>query len=155
MCRITLPSLAERIEEIPTLCLLFVKEFIKKYNKAISGIEAGIIQTLAAYSWPGNVRELKNVLFNNLLFCDDTVLREKKFQMPETAFTEQLHKTADKDKPLFSAASYILPDTTLDLEQLTKELILAVIDKFNGNKSMAAKYLNITRTQLYHKLGLR
>ncbi|MCW8996312.1 MAG: sigma 54-interacting transcriptional regulator, partial [Psychromonas sp.] len=58
--KISLPTLAQRFEDIPFLVEHFIKQFNQRHNKSIQGISAEALQYLQSYSWPGNIRELEN-----------------------------------------------------------------------------------------------
>ncbi|MDX2471073.1 MAG: sigma-54 dependent transcriptional regulator [SAR324 cluster bacterium] len=58
----TVPSLRERLEDIPILANNFISRLEGKYQKRLTGIEPKVIQALQAYDFPGNIRELENIL---------------------------------------------------------------------------------------------
>ena len=59
---VRLPSLRERIEDIPLLAEHFVAKFAEQMKKPIIGISGAAMARLQAHSWPGNVRELENAM---------------------------------------------------------------------------------------------
>ena len=59
---IVVPSLRERLEDIPVLVWTFVDEFARTFNKKIESISRSDLAALQQYAWPGNVRELRNVI---------------------------------------------------------------------------------------------
>ena len=59
---IRLPSLRERVEDIPVLALHFLNRFVEKYGRQLRNIDRRAIEILERYPWPGNVRELENVI---------------------------------------------------------------------------------------------
>ena len=59
---ITLPSLRDRVSDIPSLVRHLVRRLSKALHKPIDTIPAPVMHTLAGYEWPGNIRELENVL---------------------------------------------------------------------------------------------
>ncbi len=61
ICRITVPPLRDRIEDIPIMANSFLKRYISKYG-ADKAFSKGAFEKLCAYSWPGNVRELENTV---------------------------------------------------------------------------------------------
>ncbi len=73
-----LPSLKERVDDLPILLDHFMKIFIKKYDKSIVGVSPAARRRLLGYDWPGNVRQLRNVAesmvvvdFDGLVDVDD------------------------------------------------------------------------------------
>ncbi len=61
--QIRVPSLVERLEDIPLLVQFFVKKYNRAYNKQIQGLTRRAQTVLLQHSWPGNVRELENVIY--------------------------------------------------------------------------------------------
>ncbi len=59
---IDLPSLRERMGDIPLLALHFLRKYCKRTGKNMDGINPGAMERLERYNWPGNVRELENVI---------------------------------------------------------------------------------------------
>jgi transcriptional regulator with PAS, ATPase and Fis domain len=59
---VRLPSLRERIDDIPPLADHFVAKFAAQMKKNVTGISGGAMSRLMAYGWPGNVRELENAI---------------------------------------------------------------------------------------------
>ena len=137
------------LESFPSLCVyLFspMKNFhcfpirVKKYVQEISK-EAETL--LLEYAWPGNVRELKNVLERAVILCTESVLT-----------TELLYITPNL---LISKEDGVVSDLRTSseaLDEVEKEHILNVLEKYNGNKSQTARVLNISRSTLREKLKL-
>ena len=59
---IEIPSLKERIEDIPLLIKTFLKRLNQHYQKSISEVHPAVLQALLQYDWPGNIRELENLI---------------------------------------------------------------------------------------------
>jgi formate hydrogenlyase transcriptional activator len=76
---IELPSLRERIEDIPLLLEYFIHRFAQKAGKKIRTISEETIELFRNYDWPGNIRELQNVVERGVLLCESEafVLDEK------------------------------------------------------------------------------
>ena len=72
---IHLPPLRERRDDIPLLAETFMRGLTARLGRRFSGIDAGSMQRLMAFSWPGNIRQLQNVLEQSFILCDDPVLR--------------------------------------------------------------------------------
>lgn len=71
---IFIPSLRERLEDIPLLTQYFIEKLNLKLNKNIRGAQHEFIAQLMKHDWPGNVRELKNVIERAMNLCDGDVL---------------------------------------------------------------------------------
>lgn len=143
ICKINLPDLKERREEIAPLLILFIKEFNKQLNKNIEGITGEALKKLINYNWPGNIRELKNIIMQVMLFCEEPVLNIKYFS--------NLNEKQNSNKKELDKFEFDLPDKTFDLEQHIQTIIKQALKKFDGNKTETAKYLGISRKQLYSR----
>ena len=130
---IDLPSLRSRREDIPILVDHFIKSMSIELAVPPVKFNAGTLDKLQRYSWPGNVRELKNVLERTLLLGVD----------PEQSL-QQLNDTREE-----SSVSYSLDWT---LEQVKQHHMAQVLEASGGNKSEAARRLDISRKTLERKL---
>src|SRR5262249_24976470 len=71
---IRVPSLRERLEDIPLLVSHFTQKYARQMNKQIDTILESTIQKLQGWSWPGNVRELENLIERSvILSCNNTL----------------------------------------------------------------------------------
>lgn len=137
--RIALPALRERIPDIELLALHFVRLFAAKTNKKLTEISPEALTALQQHNWPGNIRELKNVI-------ERSVILAERGQIELNDLPMELQQFAGKPgagKGLLSA---------FDLASAEKIHILKVLNYTNGNKTEAAKLLNIALTTLYRKL---
>jgi two-component system, NtrC family, response regulator AtoC len=69
-----LPSLRERIDDIPELVGFFMRQNNPRLGTNIRDITSRAMQALSEYKWPGNIRELSNAVERAMLFCDDEAL---------------------------------------------------------------------------------
>jgi DNA-binding NtrC family response regulator len=72
--RITVPALADRRADIPSLVDYFVRKHARQIGKVVDGVSPESMTRLQAYSWPGNIRELRTVLERAILVARSTVL---------------------------------------------------------------------------------
>jgi DNA-binding NtrC family response regulator len=136
---IHLPPLRERVEDIVPLATRFLHEFNPKYGKDFQGISKEAASILESYPWQGNVRELKNVIERVVLYEDAKEVK------PE-------HLSLMTVKRVESEPAVALPDEGLDIENVIKELIVQALDKADGNKSKAARLLNVSRQTLLYRM---
>ncbi|MFZ5815731.1 MAG: sigma 54-interacting transcriptional regulator [Bacillota bacterium] len=135
---IHLPSLRERVEDIPILAKQFLAELCERYARPVVSLSNEAMQLLCSYSWPGNVRELRNAVERAFVFAQGQVILPVHLP-PEVR--EAAGRTAHKQRsPL------------LDIATQERETILRALDACNGNKVQAAKLLGISRAGLYLKL---
>lgn len=135
MIHLELPPLRERREDIMPFARLFLKRFAAKYNKNINRITKAAAAKLTEYSWKGNVRELQHTVEKAVILSDKECLDVDDFLLSSV----QLN---DKRVDLENAS----------LEDVEKKMIKLVIAKHQGNLSLVAKQLGVTRQTLYNKL---
>jgi DNA-binding NtrC family response regulator len=90
MDRLAIPSIVERLEEIPSLVEVFLTEANKANGFAMQGIGPEALELLRRHSWPGNVRELSNVIHRAVVLAlgdtiDDlptTICRRRSVKLP-------------------------------------------------------------------------
>lgn len=133
---IHLPSLRERLDDIPLLADHFVKMYNTKYRKNIKTMAPNTTAKLQKYSWPGNIRELQHAIERAIIMSDTDILSPDDF-----FFLVQ--------KP--DIGQSIIPDD-FNLDNVEKSVIEKAVNKHNGNISKAAKELGLTRASLYRRL---
>jgi transcriptional regulator with GAF, ATPase, and Fis domain len=80
---ITMPSLRERVEDIPALVNHLVRRLSRALRKRIDVVPARVIRTLQSHDWPGNIRELENVLQRAIILSPTSTLVLADAWMPE------------------------------------------------------------------------
>ncbi|HEY0609727.1 MAG TPA: sigma 54-interacting transcriptional regulator, partial [Chitinophaga sp.] len=76
---IILPSLRERIEDIPVLAQHFINIYSHKSGKKIAGLSDKVLRTMMAYSWPGNIRELEHLIERGVLLAKGSIIEDISF----------------------------------------------------------------------------
>lgn len=137
---IQLPSLRERVADIETLALYYLKQFALKTNKKLQGASPEFISLLKMHQWPGNIRELKNVIERSVILENSNFLTPSSLPL-EIQYTEG--ESVKSDSKVLSAFS---------LASAEKIHIRKVFNHTDGNKTETAKLLNIALTTLYRKL---
>jgi DNA-binding NtrC family response regulator len=142
---IELPSLRERRDDIQLLALHFMSVNAEKIGKNIQSMSKGYLEMFQGHAWPGNIRELKNVIERSVILAEDTELTE------ETLPREFKSVTQGKVK-VESNGTKEAGGELSDLKSVEREHILRMLDYADGNKSEAAKKLDIGLATLYRKL---
>ncbi len=132
-----LPSLKDRLEDIPLLAEHYLEQFSKKYNKDIYKFSEATLKRLEKYHWPGNVRELQHAVERAVIMSRDNILQ------PEDFFFNAIQ--TPKDQGEVNLDQY-------NLEDVERILIRKVLAKHNGNITHAAQELGLTRSSLYRRL---
>jgi len=153
---VRLPSLRERVGDVPLLADHFVGKFAEQMKKAISGISRPALDCLQAHAWPGNVRELENAieravaLERSAMILPESLpeaLRGGAASVPLPASAPAAAATA-APAPAAPQASQQLPDKGFDLEQhvqhLEREYIAEALRRSNGVKVKAAELLGMS-----------
>jgi len=137
--QIRVPSLTERLEDIPILVQYFLKKYNEAYGKRIQGLTRRAQTVLLQHAWPGNVRELENVISSACI----TGVNEF---IDVCDFPELLQK------PVGRADASSEPWRPLPLEEVRRVHIHRVLQMCEGNRVRAAQVLGIGRTSLYRYL---
>ncbi len=142
---IVLPPLRERREDIPLLVTHFLETYKKKSGRYISGISRAALAAFSAHDWPGNIRELENAIERAVIIASGRRIELEDLPASIGAATEgsSFQKTAG------SRISFVLPAT---LSEVERELIEATLELTGGDKSAAARALDIGRKTLYRRL---
>jgi DNA-binding NtrC family response regulator len=143
---ITLPPLRERRDDIFLLVNHFVTYFGKKYEREIAGVHPEAIEALVNYDWPGNVRELENCIARAIILSKGRhiVLQN----LPERIQNYGDQAQIDRGKKF----DLTIPDEGVSIKEMERELIEKTLQKCNGNKTLAANFLRISRKALYEKI---
>jgi DNA-binding NtrC family response regulator len=132
---ISLPSLRERKNDIPILAMSFIDVFAQKMNKKLKGMNEDFMEHLQSHDWKGNIRELKNIIERAVILTEGTELTLESLPL-------ELQAQARNNGKL----------SAFDLSSVEKLHIQRVLNYTNGNKTEAAKLLNIGLTTLYRKI---
>jgi len=139
------PTLRQRLEDIPLLAQHFLRMFAGKNRKKVKNFTPQAMDTLIRYSWPGNVRELENVVERAVILLSGEYITEK--HLPKTVLESAAASgTADSGISGFNLSA------VGSLEEIEKQAIQATLERTGGNKSETARRLGITRKTLHNKL---
>ncbi|MDD2466216.1 MAG: sigma-54 dependent transcriptional regulator [Desulfobulbus sp.] len=138
---IHIPPLRERVEDIPLLAHHFLQKYVQKNRKDLKGFTPAAMDMLTRAKWSGNVRELENVIERAVILAVSPYLSEK--DLPPSMSVES--QTSNENRPVFDLGGK-------SLEEIESQAISETLEHTQGNKSEAAKLLNITRTTLNSKL---
>lgn len=134
--RINLPPLRERKEDITLLVNHFLNKFSKENNKPLPQLEQEVLEALINYDWPGNIRELANIIERAVVLSPSGVISIK--YLPK--------KIQEK------TGWPVKEESTLNLLEVEKSLILKALNSTGWNQTKAAEILGISRKQLRTKM---
>jgi DNA-binding NtrC family response regulator len=141
--KVTAPALQERVEDIPQIAMHFLRQYSEIYQKVVDDIRPGAMALLQSYSWPGNVRELENVIQRAIIVASNESICEK--DLPLNIQSESVLNIGDYQ-----------PTNSFErqLRNYKVKLATAAVRDNHGNKTMAARSLNISRAYLHRLLRL-
>ncbi len=146
--QIHLPPLRERKDEIPRLSEMFLEKFSGQYNRKVSSISDDALRVLVSVPWKGNIRELQNCIEKAVIMSEGETLTANDIMSSGTG--PDLHAgPGDCNTPTAAVRDGNGEDT---LEMIEEKAIRSAMKKYNGNLSMVAKALDISRPTLYSKL---
>jgi DNA-binding NtrC family response regulator len=134
---ITVPPLRERGNDILALTGYFLKLYEKKYLKSELKLSESAKYKLMQHTYPGNVRELQYAIERAVIMSDNDMLKAE-----DIVFSPIEQKVED--------APGRLPNG--NLEDIERNTIMQIVEKYQGNISKAAKELGLTRAALYRRL---
>jgi sigma-54 dependent transcriptional regulator, acetoin dehydrogenase operon transcriptional activator AcoR len=145
--QLTVPPLKGREGDIPLLTKTLVEVAANRTNRYSPTISLETMNILERYSWPGNIRELENVIERAILIAHEVIEPE---HLPQyILYPAQIRE----DKMSVSHFSTNPPDKNVkSVREMERELIITTLQKVNGNKSLAARKLGISRSNLYEKI---
>ena len=138
---IALPPLRERTGDIPLLAQKFLREFAAENEKNVNEFTTDALELLMRYSWPGNVRELRTAIEHAVVLC-------------------RSGKISARDLPpsiRSGGVAAVQPAQALSVNDLTvkeaeKQLIVRALKETNGNRTLAAKKIGMSRRTFHRKL---
>ncbi len=143
---INIPPLRDRKEDILALSLHFLKLTNERFNKNVPGFSIEVLNIFEAFGWPGNVRQLQKEIERLVVLTNDGKLIEP-MQLSRELHT--LHKIQKMELGEEDGSSLDLPSQIKRLEII---LIKKALSQTKGNKTKAAKFLEISRQGLDKKI---
>jgi DNA-binding NtrC family response regulator len=137
MVELRVPSLTERLEDLPLLQRHFLQHFTAEYKKPISGLTRRAQAALGQYSWPGNVREVQNVLGHACMMTESEFIDIR--DLPDSITGHRAERRLETD-------------ALLSIREMDRLHARHVLERVGGNKVRAAEILGISRTHLYELL---
>ena len=148
-----IPPLAERKEEIIPLAYDFLKKSCVRHGKqTIQGLTIEAEHYLESISWPGNVRQLENTIERVVLLHDGALIDVEQLHFLECYKNGHEALPEENAIALGNENYFVLPREGLDLDVLTTQLVKKALDMSDGNKTLAAKLLNISPRTISRRL---
>ena len=145
---IRMPSLRERIGDVPLLIERLLDRAMRNHGKQVQGIEAEALDFLTAYDWPGNIRELENEVTRLLMLAGEGRLQAAHI----SSHILQSSPPDAADDPVADAALVVNGTLKDRVEHMEARILREVLTRHRWNKSRAAEELGLSRVGLRAKL---
>ena len=129
-----MPPLRERKEDITELAQLFITKYSKRYNRQCIELSETAKNTLLSHTWPGNIRELQHTIEKAVIVSEGKIIEAKDLDIDHSMTVETKECQAKT------------------LEDMEYQMIKQSITKNQGNLSIVASELGISRQTLYNKI---
>jgi DNA-binding NtrC family response regulator len=139
---IQLPPLRERAGDIPLLAQKFLREFANENGKPLNAFTADALEWLMNYSWPGNVRELRTAIEHAVVLCRGGKISARDLPAPVRAGGQSGNLAPS------------LARNDLTVREAEKQLIIRALKETDGNRTLAAKKIGMSRRTFHRKLHL-
>ena len=134
---IAMPSLRERLEDLPLLADHFLRVYGEKNRREIRALAPEVLEVFRRYTWPGNIRELENIIERGVIVCQGDTLTLQ-----------------DLPVALQQLVRWVLPteEAEPELPELERQLISRTLEKVAGQRRQAAEILGISMEELNLKI---
>jgi transcriptional regulator with PAS, ATPase and Fis domain len=147
---VCVPPLRDRREDISLLAMEFMRRLGRKHGVHIKGFTDASLRILNEHSWPGNVRELQNVVERAVIMCGDNGMLEPEHLGLTGSHANSVTGVAADNGTALGAMNNTGEFPTLG--ELEKQHIFAALDRCKGNRTHAAKMLDVSIRTLRNKL---
>lgn len=140
--QVKVPSLRERKEDVPLLVEHFLKVQNQRLGTHVKGLSPEAMKMMMNYSWPGNVRELQNCIERGVVLATGD-------QIDVSLLPERIRESQDAVQTLFKSDDFSIKRLSAALERV---LIQRALEETGGNRTNAAKLLEISHRALLYKI---
>ena len=141
--QIKVPALRQRSEDIPLLVNHFLEKFSTEYRRPVDRIHPNAMSRLMEYDWPGNVRELENAIARAVIVAQGNTIMQQ--DLPDSLWP-------DEDIVCIESAVPRMNSFEAQMREYKIKLANRAISECNGNKTLAARNLQISRAYLHRLL---
>jgi len=140
--QIDIPPLRERREDIPLLVNHFIKHYNQKYHLKVKSISSSALNPLLEYDWQGNIRELENAVERAVILSEGNCIQR-------SALPPDIRKSEIGEEKEVNSDQYSIKKMHRIMEE---QLIRKTLVKTRGNRTQAAKLLEISHPALLSKM---
>ena len=142
---VQLPALRNRRDEIPALASIYLSNLNMELGKQISGFEPGTLDMLVRYDWPGNYAQFKRVLHELAVMTEGHYISGTDTAELLAGERKFYYRQSDEIGSLFAGG--------MTLDEMTRKIIGHSLAENNGNQSLTARRLGISRSTLWRILS--
>ena len=147
--RIEAPALQDHPEDIPQIAEHFLRHYAQMFQKPMDTIEPDAMNMLQSYPWPGNVRELENVMQRAIVLAPGMTIRAEELNL-----TVADEEGIDNEDVVDIADYHPAGSFERQLRDYKVKLAVTAVRENNGNKTLAARSLSISRAYLHRLIRL-
>ena len=158
---LSLPSLRERLDDIPLLCTHFIDRFNREFRKTVKGISSQAMTAILGHDWKGEIRELENAMERAVLLCDAEYIQPGDLpfdtRSPEAGMPAGSASGPDRAGLQASiSADAVNPEDRSTLGDVVAmfecQYIIHMLRRFDQNRTETARALSIDTSTLYRKM---
>jgi two-component system response regulator AtoC len=138
---IHLPPLRERAGDIPLLAQNVLREFAEENAKSVKDFTADALEALMSCRWPGNVRELRTAIEHAVVLCRGERISVR--DLPPSVRGGTVGRAAEGQP---------FQRNDLTVKEAEQQLIMRALKETNGNRTVAAKKIGMSRRTFHRKL---
>lgn len=131
---IRVPSLRERMDDVPLLLEYFIRRYASKYKRLGIKVDKAVINKLKKYPWPGNIRELQHAVERAVILNDGKVIQSAELLVNNMSLPSKQDTAA------------------MTLDEMEAQFIQQSLAEHGGNVTDTARKLGMTRTALYRRM---
>lgn len=162
--QVTIPSLAQRREDIPLLTEHFISKYNRRFHKRVSGVSPEVYNFFMNFSWPGNVRQLKTCVESAMNFAEpegmitmedipqyvleSIPIMNKDYSAEQTPEAEE--RTCRRKSPAEEAPPPSEAKLLAQIKQRKKQEFIDALNASDGNITAAAKTMGISKQLMYY-----
>ncbi len=147
--RIESPQLQEHPDDIPSIARHVLHKYAQAFQKPMEGFEPAALEMLQSYNWPGNVRELENVVQRAIILAPGSVVRAE-----DLTLNMQEEDEASFDEVVNIGDYQPAGSFERKIHEYKVKLAVSAVRENNGNKTLAARSLCISRAYLHRLIRL-
>lgn len=151
---LSVPSLRQRVDDIPELCLSILNKIAKENSSDVCKLSNEAIEALSQYHFPGNVRELENILQRAATLCEDNTIQAENLEFISAPSAEAAKPALETANSAPDENVQLTEDFSLEkhLESIEIEAIEKALKETRWNKTAAAKKLGMSFRSLRYRL---